>query len=527
MTNKPKSLKEIESLKSNFDKLKAGCLFRALQKENSEPENIAIGQISKELRFLQRQSEYANEIERVLKELRLTTSLIKECQGIELVAGISRQELLAYYQGIFLTLVHQMKDKIMQLVHLIMEETIPEKPAIEKDISVVDLLRRKTKQLQTIRIEENVKQWEQENTASKIAVALRKRRHHHHLISGLRYNKDYLNLGLTDIAAQPSFRDQLTDYGKEQLDKIRVESTKRLFSSATSKAEDTLNEIEGNIERISAALVSHFKLPILQEEVAKIVNEHSQMLSSFDVNNRCSADKIPEPYKSMLSDLISKAQTTYKEIVTIYLVGSLGRGEYEEGYSNINIYIILDLDDEQEQAERQDFMFNLRVFTRTQFLTEASKKYRIIAKADGILLFGKDLVKDERPKAGLLLALTLNEDILQIMDEVIKWMNENSKATPLEISKKSRRLAKRFIDFIYGVVMANKPQYTSSRVERIERINEMYPENKMMLETLMNVSRYGVEEFESFKNIIDGFRQNVVMNLKRMQLVRESLEKHN
>ena len=53
MTNKPKSLKEIESLKSNFDKLKAGCLFRALQKENSEPENIAIGQISKELRFLQ------------------------------------------------------------------------------------------------------------------------------------------------------------------------------------------------------------------------------------------------------------------------------------------------------------------------------------------------------------------------------------------------------------------------------------------------------------------------------------------
>ena len=99
----------------------------------------------------------------MLKELRLTTSLIKECQGIELVAGISRQELLAYYQGIFLTLVHQMKDKIMQLVHLIMEETIPEKPAIEKDISVVDLLRRKTKQLQTIRIEENVKQWEQKN----------------------------------------------------------------------------------------------------------------------------------------------------------------------------------------------------------------------------------------------------------------------------------------------------------------------------------------------------------------------------
>lgn len=515
----------LESLKTNFDKLKAGCLFRSLQKENGEPENVAIGQISKELRFLQRQSEYANEIERVIKELRLTALLIKECQTRDLVAGISRQELLAYYQGIFLTLVHQMKDKIIQLVHLMTEEAIPEKPAIENDVSVSDLLRKKKKQLQIIGIEEDIKQWEQDNTSSKIAVALRKRRHHHHLISRLRYDKDYLNLGLTDIAAQPSFRDQLTDYGKEQMDKMRVESTERLFSGATLKAEDTLNEIEGNVERISAALVSYFKLPISQEEVTKIVNEHSQMLSSFDVTNRCSADKIPEPYKSMLSDLISKAQTTYKEIVAIYLIGSLGRGEYEEGYSDVNIYIVLDVDDERGQAERQDFMFNLRVFTRTQFLSEASRKYRIIAKADGVLLFGEDLVKDEKPKAGLLLALTLNEDILQIMDEAIKWMNENPKATPLEISKKSRRLAKRFIDFIYGVAITNKPQYTSSRAERIERINEMYPENKTMLETLLGVSRYGVGEFESFKNMIEGFRPKAEMNLKKMQEVRTHIER--
>jgi predicted nucleotidyltransferase len=227
----------------------------------------------------------------------------------------------------------------------------------------------------------------------------------------------------------------------------------------------------------------------------------------------------------MLSDLISKAQTTYKEIVAIYLIGSLGRGEYEEGYSDVNIYIVLDVDDERGQAERQDFMFNLRVFTRTQFLSEASRKYRIIAKADGVLLFGEDLVKDEKPKAGLLLALTLNEDILQIMDEAIKWMNENPKATPLEISKKSRRLAKRFIDFIYGVVITNKPQYTSSRAERIERINEMYPENKTMLETLLGVSRYGVGEFESFKNMIEGFRPKAEMNLKKMQEVRTHIER--
>ena len=120
----------LESLKTNFDKLKAGRLFRSLQKENGEPENIAIGQISTELHFLQRQSEYTSEIERVLKELRLTTSLIRECKDRNQVAGMSKQELLAYYQGVFFMLVHQIKDKIIQLVYLMTEETVPDKPAM-------------------------------------------------------------------------------------------------------------------------------------------------------------------------------------------------------------------------------------------------------------------------------------------------------------------------------------------------------------------------------------------------------------
>lgn len=515
----------LESLKTNFDKLKAGCLFRSLEKENGEPENIAIGQISKELRFLQRRSEYTNEIERVLKELRLTASLIKECKDRDPIAWMSRQELLAYYQGVFFALVHQIKDKLVQLVHLMTEETLPEKPAIENDISISDLLRKKITQLQTMEIVNDMRQWEQDNETSKIAVVLRKRTHHHHRISGLRYDKDYLNLGLTDLAAQPSFRDQLTDYGKEQMDKMQMESAERLFSGAISKAEDTLNEIEGNVERISAALVSYFKLPTSQEEVASIVNEHSKMLSSFDVANRCSIDKVIEPYRSMLNDLVTKVQAQHKEVAAIYLVGSLGRGEYEEGYSDVNVYIVLDVsDDEQGQAVRKDFMFSLRVFTRAEFATETSKKYRIIAKADGILLFGEDLVKDERPKAGLFLALTLNEDILDVMDGAIEWMNQNPKASPIEISKKSRWLAKRFIDFIYGVVMSNKPQYTSSRAERVERINEMYPENKKMLETLMGISRHGVGELESFKNMIEGFRPKAEVNLKKMRDVKIHIE---
>lgn len=518
---------ELESIKNNYDKLKAGCLFRSLNKENREPENIAVGQVSKELRFLQRHSEYANEIERVLKELRITVEFIKECQTRELPTDITRQELLVYYQGIFLTLVHQMKDKVILLVNLMTEVDIPEKPSKENNISVFKLLQKKEGPLTSIGIYEDVGQWEQNNESSKIAFVLRKRTYHHHRISGLRYDKDYQNLGLTDIASQPSFRDQLTDYGKEQMDKLRKESTESLFSNASSKAEDILKEIEENIEQISSALVDFFKLPITNEQVAKIVNDHSKMLSSFNVTNRCSFDKIPEPHNIFLDATVKKLQKEYKNVVAVYLVGSLARGEYEEGYSDINIYIILDVDDEQGQASREENFFNIRVFTKTNFLSSSSKKYRIIAKADGLLLFGEDFVKDEKPKVGLFLALTLNEDILEIMDQSIKWISDNPGATVQEISKKSKQLAKRFINFIYGVVMSNKPQYTSSKAERVERIIEMYPENKKMLDILTKVDRNGVGEQESFRNMVEGFRPNVERNLKRMQEIRKQIIKQN
>lgn len=516
---------EIKPYNNNLEKLKSGTLFRSVQKENSEPENIAIDQVSKELRFLQRQSQYVTEIERVLKELRLTVLLIKGCRTVELPTGVLRQELLAYYQGNFLTLVHQMKDKVLQIVHLITETTIPEKPSIEKDISISDLLQKKQKALQEIGIEEDIKQWEQENPTSGIAVALRKRTHHHHRVSGLRYDKDFLNLGFTDIATQPSFQESLSNYGKEHIEKIRLESTERLFSGALTKTEDTLKAIEENIEHISDALVVHFKLPISQEEAREIIIKQTEMLSSFEVVNRCSIDKVPEPHKSILNDLVAKMRENYKDqIVAVYLVGSLGRGEYEEGYSDMNLYVILNAEEQVGSALREDFIFSMRVFTQKQFLSEESGKYRIIAKADGILLDGSDLVKDEKlPKAGLMLALILNDDIIETLDKAKKWMAENPTATEMQISRKSRRLAKRLIDFMYAVAMANKPQYTASRKERVESILQAFPDKKVV-DTLMGVSRYGVGEFTSFEAMIEGFRPRAEMNLKKMQDVRDHIE---
>lgn len=517
---------------NNLEKLKMGTILRDYRKENGEPENIALGQVSKELKFLQRQTQYVFEIERVLKEIRLTVSLIKSCRDCEVPNGFSRQGLLAYYQGIFFTLVHQIKDKLTQLVNLMTEEAIPEKPTHDNKIKVSQLLDRKGKVIQDIGIKEEIEQWNDENPSGGIAVVLRKRTFHHHKISGLRYNEDFSNLDFTDIASQPSFQQNLTDYGKTHIAKMRAESTERLFSKALSDAENTLKEIETNIEKIAGELVQFFNLPITEEDAVKIINEQSAMHESFGVTNRCSIDKIPEPHRSLLNDLVKKTCEEWKDGVTsIYLVGSLGRGEYEEGYSDTNLFVIFDGDDVPVASSREDDKLSLKAFTKTYFLSEQGKKYRIIAKADGILLCGTDYVQDEKlPKAGMFLALTLNDDIIEILDGAKQWIDKNPSATPLQISIKSRKLAKRLIDFIYGVVMTNKPQYTPSRKERVGKILEMYPANRKMIEMLMNVTRYGVGESESFINLIDGFRAKAQMNLQKMRDVAKEIEdnqKHN
>ncbi len=509
---------------NNLEKLKAGTLFRSVRKESSEPENIAVGQVSKELRFLQRQSQYASEIDRVVRELRLTCALIEACRTSEVPQDVKRQDLLAYYQGNFLNLVHQMKDKILQIVDLISEDEIPDNPSIEGDVSTSDLLRKKKKKLQAMGIEEAIKQWEQDNPTSKISVVLRKRLHHHHRVSGLRYDNDFLNLSFADIATQLQFQQSLTDYGKEQIEKLREESTERLFSGALAKARDTLKAIEENIEIIADALVIAYKLPISPEEAAEISNKQSAMLDSLKIVNRTAIEKIPEHYKALLDQLLEKIQKGYPgQVVAVYLVGSLGRGEHEEGYSDINVYIILDID-EVARTVREDDRFSLRVFTKKQFLAEECNKYRIIAKADGLILYGQDILKDEElPNAGLFLALTLNEDILDVLDNATKWV-EKEGILISDIGQKSKRLAKNFIDFMYGVTMTNKPHYTASRRERLEKIIEMFPSNENVMKTLMSIARYGVGDKESFRNMIHGFRVSAEESLNKMIEVKKGIK---
>ncbi|OHB91753.1 MAG: hypothetical protein A3G17_08890 [Planctomycetes bacterium RIFCSPLOWO2_12_FULL_50_35] len=256
----------------SLKKLVNGLLSRSIEKQTQEPENHAVDRVSKELRFLERQWEYALEIERVLKELHITVNLVADLKSRteKEVCGTSREDLLIYYEGSFFNLVHQMKDKILQLVNTVTEDTVPEKPTEQDDVKLKDLLEKKEKKISGLGIRTELELWDQQNHKSCVAVVLRKRTTHHHRVSQSPYNQNVLNLKFVETMLKPHTQPLLTPFQIEYLEKMRIESTERLFTDTHSKMTKTLVAIENNLDKIAQSLTTNFKLPVSDEEIRGI-----------------------------------------------------------------------------------------------------------------------------------------------------------------------------------------------------------------------------------------------------------------
>ncbi|HEV7952272.1 MAG TPA: hypothetical protein VGO98_02765, partial [Candidatus Saccharimonadales bacterium] len=105
---------EIEDKRSPLEKLSSGLLMQTMHREAKEPEYSVIDRVTFGHVVVQRRSAYVSEIKRVIEELELTLQLISEVnETTTLKVGDNvkyAEELLDYYNGVFLGLVHQLKD---------------------------------------------------------------------------------------------------------------------------------------------------------------------------------------------------------------------------------------------------------------------------------------------------------------------------------------------------------------------------------------------------------------------------------
>ena len=103
---------------SDFDKLKAGILLAYQNKRNREPEYEAVYYFSNKSSALSKMNQYASDIEKIIREINFTESLIIELPEDTYLKklNIMPEDYILYHKGYFLELIHQLKDKLVRLV---------------------------------------------------------------------------------------------------------------------------------------------------------------------------------------------------------------------------------------------------------------------------------------------------------------------------------------------------------------------------------------------------------------------------
>lgn len=505
-----------------FSDLKSGLLFLDFQQGTEEPEYEAMGRITKKHKVLQSRWQYVNDLERAIKELELTSILLLNTNKPISADGkqFESEEIISYYEGIFLDCVHQIKDKLFRLVWWMLQDedsqTYPNEPGNIK----LGSFRPYEALLNCIGILDLLKEWNQDAT-NGIAVVLKKRTHHHHFVSKLQLDSDYQKIRMSKIALSS----MLSEYGKSKVQQIGNESYVKWKALITTKQEQTLNLVLRNINEISKELIRHFQIPTDHNQYSEVINKYVEIQKRFDIENKTDQSKIKQEIKKVADEFIKFNSEFFKEkLISIYLTGSVPRGEFIRGSSDINLIIIVDFNTYGFLPPNLNPFIDVHIFGEQEFLSERNKKWRFICWSDGISIYGKkyNFDKKEFPKPGTLLTLLLNrgfiEELEEIKDQVSKLKNPNKRT----LRYFSLKAVKSMLDFQFGVAMANRPYYTSNRTEKIQYINQL-PNIRKQISTFESIYKNGIIRVQDFPMVIDTFLENARRNYKKIIEIEEEI----
>lgn len=514
---------------TNFENLKTGLLFLDFKQGTEEPEYEAMDRMTKKHGIIQKRYQYAQDLDRAIKEAELTSTLLS---NIDSQVNLGRktfdpEEIVSYYDGIFLDYVHQIKDKVFRLIWWMLQDedskTIPNEPehirlrsfrqyeSILKGVGVYNLLH----------------EWDQESSTG-ISIALKKRLQHHHFVSNLQLNLDFQKIRMSKTMLSPTSIASLSEYGKTRMKQIGDESYAKWKSEIVRKHKDTLDLIENNVNQVAEKLISHFKIPIEPEKQAEVVNKYLEVQKRFDIENKTSTSKITPEIQEVIDEFVKFNKEFFKEkLISIYLTGSVPRGEFVPGSSDINLIIVVDFDTHGLLPDKLNPIIDVHFFGEEEFLSEQNKKWRFVCWSDGLLVYGKQykLDKKEFPKPGTLLTLLLNRGFIERLEKLKSQVAKLNNPGKQLMRSYSLKAVKIMLDFGFGVAMANKPLYTSSRREKIQYVKEMFPSAQRQTITFEAIYYKGIIKQQDFSMVIDTFLENARKNYKKLIDVEEEIIK--
>jgi predicted nucleotidyltransferase len=449
--------KKPENPESALVKLNKGLLLLNLKKEVDEAAYSVIDRVTFGHQVVKDRHTYSSELIRVMDELQLTADLIAEIEEPKKLKHKTHEpeELITYYSGNFLGLVHQIKDKLIRLIDFMAAEETQKRAYQEPEkVSPARLLNKHGELIDKIGIRDEVMQWAEDSPT--IGVILRKRTKHHHFASRLQLDNDFQNIKMSKLMLAPPTTAPLSEYGKQCMEKLGKESYQKLKTDTMAKQEKSIKVIGDNLNAIAEKLTKHFDIQTTAEETAKISAEYMEFIGSLKIKNEASLEKITPDAKQMTDELLKTTEKMGDQVIAAYIVGSSVRGEFIPGSSDVNVYVITK---DFTQIYDSEQPATLYILSEKDFLSEEHKKARFICWSDGVLVLGKpyDFKEKDFPKPGTKLCMLLNHGVIERLEEYREKVKALEEPSATELRLYGLKVTKIMLDYAFGVAMSNKP----------------------------------------------------------------------
>lgn len=493
-----------------------------------QPHNEAMGNVAKGYSRWQTASSYFYDIERILLEMKMARSFVDQLPDEVFYAAhsINAEDYIMYHNGFFLDLVHQLKDKTAQMINAIVN---PDDTYSSKTESSVKL----SKVLNNERVKripglvEALKEWDDSTHKGSIAIALKKRTNYHHFKNPLTGTKSYYQTKAQRTLLKPDMLSHLNEYGRQMIGAKQKESLETWHAEAKQKMGKTSEAIDQNLEAVSKALMDYYRFPKGDEpEGKRVLMRYMPMLEDIKTiaNTKTIADIEPHSAE-MLGRLAELLQEVLGEdFVALYVTGSMARGEFNFGLSDVNTVIVIKKETELSKEEMRAHLeapakkwgvpTDMQFYLESEFMAEGNERIRFICKTDGTQIFGTDLLKYEPlPNKSYKLVWMLNKDFKEKLAEHRMWIESQASIDPSsrQAAFVARDLAKRAYRMAFGQIIGNNTVYTASFKEMRRLLLFYTPENRHFIDMSYRITqRHPWADKEGLLAMVDAYERNLM-----------------
>jgi len=230
-------------------------------------------------------------------------------------------------------------------------------------------------------------------------------------------------------------------------------------------------------------------------------------------------DKIENPWKEAVGE-IKNAYLKHlgEEVHSIYVRGTVSRGEAIEGISDIDTFAVITKKTEEvdhswvrdaRQKLEKKFDFSTGVefdFINLKELFDSDKffKYRFTIKTQSACIYGDDLAKKIAPfRADKQTASHFHRNLKKVLENTKKGITDNPDKE--DIKKWCRWIMKRIIRAGFVLVMDKEQIFTRDLYPSYKIFSKHFPKQEPKMKKALNFAINPIDDVERLKNFLDDF----------------------